>query len=163
MNVDQLKDKALNHCATHAKERLMGDLVVTAGNSLLERDDFQMRNVYTQAMIIWRKYGRIDIIQSETGALIGFVDHDKYLDVGAVWPTGEAALELVRKEGVVPESAKPYDYKTKESPNGTGKLGLYIFSLEKPEKEYDLLEVEINCAKQAIISVKPKRSERFHG
>jgi hypothetical protein len=163
LTTEQLKAKALDQCVKHARERLLGELSATAGNNLLEWDDFQMRSVFTQAMTLWRKYGRFDIIQNAAGTLIGFVDHDKYNEPGQSAPTRDDALALIQKAGVVPESARPVDYHAQESPLGGGVIGSFRFALARPEKEYDVLDVEVNGARQAVISVKPKRSEAFRG
>src|SRR6187402_2198727 len=116
----------------------MGDLTVTTGGSLLERDGFQLRHAFTQALTLWRKYGRFDIIVNAAGSLIGFIDHDKYLEAGDA-PLGERdAVDLVRREKLVPDSAGFVEYKIAKPPSGQGKIGKAIFALARPEQEYDL-------------------------
>lgn len=158
LNAERLQAKAVEQCLNHAKERVMGDLTVTAGGSLLQRDGFQMRHTYTQALTIWRKYGRFDIIVNAAGNMIGFIDHDKYLEAGDLPLSEKEAVDLVRREKLVPESAGFVEYKIAKPPSGQGKIGKAIFALSRPEQEYDLLEVEINGAKRAVISVRPRRA-----
>ena len=52
------------------------------------------------------------------------------------------------------------EYKIAKPPSGQGKIGKAIFALARPEQEYDLLEVEINGAKRAVISVRPQARGR---
>lgn len=157
LNAADLPKLALKSCLDHARKRVNGDLIVTATGSHSGWDDFQMRHVYSQAMTIWRRYGQFDIIMDGSGAMVGFIDHGKYEDAGDEPMSREDALEMIRKAGVVPPSARLENYLLVTPKSGRGKVWKAVFALEKPAKDYALLDVEINSTKKTIISVRPKR------
>lgn len=163
LNAADLSKLALKSCLEHARKRIMGDLTVTATGSHTGWDEFQMRHVHSQAMTIWRRYGQLDIIMDETGALIGFIDHAKYQDAGSDALSREEALDMIRKAGAVPPSARLEEFKQVELTKGKGTVWKAVFALEKPAKDYALLDVEINGTKKTIISVRPKRREGKNG
>lgn len=156
---DNLVQLAVRHTQAHAQRVLNGDFLVTTGGSNTRWDAHLMRHTHHQALTIWRKYGRFDIILDSSGKMIGFIDHDKFLEPGDGEMTQEAAEEFIRAEGVVPESARLETYTSSPGPEGRGKIWKAVFALARPEPDYELLDVELNAAKRAIISVRPKRRE----
>lgn len=157
LNAADLSKLAIKACLEHARKRLTGEFTVTTTGSHSGWDEFQMRHVHSQAMTIWRRYGQLDIIMDEAGSLIGFIDHGKYQDAGEDPLSREEALEMIRKAGVVPVSARLEEYKAVVLKSGKGTVWKAVFAIEKPTKDYALLDVEINGTKKIIISVRPKR------
>jgi hypothetical protein len=159
LNPEDLTQAAIRHAQAHAQRVLNGDLMVTAAAPNLDWDAHLMRHTHHQALTLWRKYGRFDIILDASGTLIGFIDHDKFLDPGDREMTREDAEAFIRKEAVVPESSRLESFSAAPAPEGPGRIWKAVFALAKPEPDYELLDVELNAAKRAVISVRPKRRE----
>jgi hypothetical protein len=159
LHPDDLAKSAVKLCQSHAQKVLNGDLTVTAAPPRREWDGHLMRTVHHQVLTIWRKYGRMEIILDGARNLIGFVDHDKYAEAGDRELSKDEAVSLVRKAGVIPAEARLESYASAPAPDGKGRIWKAVFALARPETEYELLDVEINAAKSAIISVRPMRRE----
>jgi hypothetical protein len=71
----------------------------------------------------------------------------------------EDAESFIRQEGVVPPTSKLESFSSSPAPDGKGKIWKAVFALSAPQPDYELLDVELNAAKRAIISVRPKRRE----
>lgn len=158
-----LSDQALKNCLAHGRKRVQGDLIASINGRQQEWDGVQMRRVFTQAMTLWRRYGKFDVILDGEGGLVGFIDHDKYKDPSEAELARDDAEAMIRAAGVVPESAKLETYGPVKPPAGEGRLWKAAFALETPQREYALLEVEVNAALKAIASVRPMRREGRRG
>ena len=162
LNQARLSAQAVTDCLAHARTRVTGDLLATVNAQQQDWDGVQMRHIFTQTMTLWRRYGRFDIILTANGKLAGFVDHDKYAEPGSE-PLAQANAEaLIRQAGVVPTDAVMESYQAAIPPDGESRTWKAMFALKVPEKEYTLLEVEVNAAKRAVIAVRPRRREGFH-
>lgn len=159
LSTESLAQIAIRHTQAHAQRVLNGELLVTAEPPNVNWDAHLMRHTHHQALTIWRKYGKFDIILDSSKAMIGFIDHDKFLDPGDKDMAKEDAESFIRQEGVVPESSKLETFSSSPAPEGTGKIWKAVFALSAPQPDYELLDVELNAAKRAIISVRPKRRE----
>jgi len=158
-----LSEAAIKNCLAHGHKRVQGNLIASVNGRQQDWDGVQMRRIFTQSMTIWRRYGKIDMILDPSGAMIGFIDHDKYKEPGDGKLTQEEAEAWIREAGVVPETAKLESLLPGKSPSGEGSLWKAVFALEAPKKEYALLEVELNVAQKAIASVRPMRREGRRG
>jgi hypothetical protein len=157
LSPEALSNLAVKHTQAHAQRALSGDMLVTAAPPNRAWDEYLLRTVHHQALTIWRKYGRFDIIIDGSHKLVGFVDYDKYEGPGDQELGQDEALALIRKAGVVPEDARLESYASIPPPSGSGRLWKAVFGLAAAESEYTLLEVEINAVKGAVVSVRPKR------
>jgi hypothetical protein len=138
-----LKQQGVELCQEHAGKRIKGDLLVESTSEKTAWDPIELRHMFDQSLVIWRRVGAFEVILDSLGRLAGFVDHDKYATSkdGELKP--EEADALLAAVGVVPKGSKRTDFKERTiAPSGRVYRGRY--ELRYPLPDYDAVDVEFN-------------------
>jgi hypothetical protein len=149
-----LKYQGLEFCQEHAARRIKGDLLVESVSERLSWDPVELRHVFDQLLVIWRKVGSFEVILDSLGRMAGFVDHGKYASAkdGALAP--EDADALVAASGVVPGGAKRTELKERKMPSGA-RIFRGRYELRYPLPDYEAVEVDFNPTNKEIIAIRP--------
>ncbi len=150
----ELSDKATELCKEQAKKSLRGELLIETKSSELEWDKIQLRNIFEQFMTIWKKYGGFDVIIDSNGNIVGFIDHDKYVQSNDGDLTPDDINAIVADIDLVPDDARLVNTKIAEITPGT-RIYKVIYELHPPSSWYTHLDVEINPTRRAVIAVRP--------
>lgn len=149
-----LKARGLEHCQEHAARRIKGDLLVESVSEKVSWDPVQLRHVFDQSLVIWRRIGSFEVILDSLGRMAGFVDHGKYASAkdGALAP--EDADALVAASGIVPGGAKRTDLKERKMPSGA-RVFRGRYELRYPLPDYDSVDVDFNPTTREIVAIRP--------
>lgn len=149
-----LKQQGVELCQEHAGKRIKGDLLVESTSERTAWDPIELRHLFDQSLVIWRKVGAFEVILDSLGRLAGFVDHDKYATSKAGELKPEEGDALLASTGLVPKGAKRTDFKEKAVAGG-GRVYRARYELKYPLPDYDAVDVEFNPTRKEVISVRP--------
>jgi hypothetical protein len=149
-----LAEKALRTCREHAAKTLKGDLFIEIVSAEKEWDKVQLRTVFDQSMVIWKRYGGFDVILDRHGLVAGFVDHQSYRDTGDLEMSARDLPPILAGERLIPPGAVMIRF-AQHRPAVDTKTYKATYRLRHPTPDYDGLEVEVNPKKKTLIAVRP--------
>jgi hypothetical protein len=151
---DELSAIAERVCHERAGQVIHRKLHVETRSRGSGYDATRLREVFSQRMAVYQKFGTLQVITDENGAVVGYIDSDKYLPHGQIDLTREEIVALVADEEVLPAGTAIVAVATETGALG-GRIHRVRVKLRRPAKGHDELDVEINPARRAIAAVKP--------
>jgi hypothetical protein len=159
LSEEDLKKKAQQDCLKHAEGTVRGELKVELGDFDRYWSRRELRHVFDQAMVIWRKSGTFEILLDENNKPVGFVDPDKW-DKCQWQPMGDWEVRaMVQQTGLVAEGCGIENICRGE------RNCVEATVIEKPaEPDSRRFTVKINPSRRALISMelqpaRPKKPE----
>jgi hypothetical protein len=157
LELDKLKGKAVAECLAHVEQHLEGmywiEPIPEPADESVSWDASLLRYVYDIAMVVWRRYGQFEVVLDADDKIVGYVDHDKWLECRWEPLADEEALAIARASGLVRSGIR----KVKSTRGERDCLELML-ELVAPH-EAERLQVRINPARRAIISILPVPAE----
>lgn len=80
LDTDKLNEAARDACQLHVEQLFEGEYRVEVLNNSTEWNPRELRNIFDQSMVVWRKYGDFDVILDEQDTPVGYIDYDKWRD-----------------------------------------------------------------------------------
>lgn len=153
LELDKLKGKAVAECLAHVEQHLEGtywiDPIPEPADESVSWDASLLRYVYDIAMVVWRRYGHFEVVLDADDRIVGYEDHDKWLECRWEPLTDEEALAIARASGLVRSAIRQV-----KSTRGERDCLELMLELAAPEGA-ERLQVRINPARRAIISILP--------
>lgn len=79
----QLSQTAHDNCLQHVTSLFEGEYAVQVLGNQTNWNPRELRQMFEQAMTVWRKYGEFEVILDEHDTPVGYIDHDKW--TGCKW------------------------------------------------------------------------------
>ena len=149
---DELIQKAHDDCLAHAQEVISGDLEIDLEEADLEWDPIQLRHVFDQPMVVWRRFGEFEVVLDDEDRPVGFIDAGGWKDCEWAPVAQDQALTLAGSSGWLSTALEPVRELTRGE---NGSAILEVIDLARPANR-QRFTVEINPARMAIISILPQ-------
>lgn len=147
---NQLKQQARDDCLAHVKQTLPGEFAIEILDSNLEWDPDDLRHLFEQVMVVWHKFGQMEILLDADNRPVGFVDETKWQDCRWSSMSEDDVIALAEKTGYVEPGASVLSMQ--EGRRGCVEAILGETGEDATEKRF---RVEINPRIKAVISVVP--------
>jgi hypothetical protein len=153
LDLDKLQKQAVTDCLEHVKEHLEGEFHVEPipepPEECLSWESSLLRYVYDVGLEVWWRCGQFEVVLDAQDQVVGYVDHDKWLECRWEPLTDEEALRIARSSGLLRQGLRKLDARQGEK----GCLELLVEVLQGQKAEQ--VQVRINPARKAVISILP--------
>lgn len=147
---DILRQQAHDDCLKHIETLLNGDFMVELGPSEVQWSPVELRQVFEQQMVLWRRYGTFDVILDAEGRPVGFVDESQWLD--CAW----APLDYNEVIGIVRVASLELPKLVIETMEPGEKDCLAVVLKQVPEGETPVRWLaRINPVRRTLIAIEP--------
>lgn len=145
-----LRQRAHDDCLRHAQATFTGELMVELGESDQIWNPVELRHVFYQPMIIWKKYGDFEVILDEMNQPVGYVDHEKWHDCQWQALSRAEVLDIIFQTGMVHEDIVVEE----EQPGERGCLEV-LFKEMRGHLGLKRFRIQINPLRRVLISILP--------
>jgi hypothetical protein len=157
LDLEKLRKQAADDCLAHVQKELEGQFHVEPipepPEECLSWDPVHLRYAFDVGMEIGWRYGQFEVVLDTEDRVVGYVDHDKWLDCRWEPLTGEEALRIARATGLLRQSLRVAE--SREGEKGCLELVLEVLGGREAERVF----VRINPARRAVISLLPESAE----
>jgi len=151
LSKEELQDKARADCLAHVRTIVADDLKVQPDEPRSRWRPSQLREVFTQAIVLWRRFGRFEVLLDDRDAPVGFVDPDKWEHCSWRQLSEWEIRELVRRTHLLREALAVEDVCCGEQ-NCLEAVIVEDPAGERPRR----FRVKINPSRRAVISLLPE-------
>lgn len=147
---EELRQRAHDGCQQHVAATLEGEFEIEMGEAASFWDDHELRHVFEQHMVIWRRFGTFDVWLDAEDRPVGYADPGQW--EGCEWAllTHDDIHDIRQQVALtLPETAIE---KAEQ-----GKEGSLVVTLRESGTLRDpgRWQIQINPARRSIISVSP--------
>jgi hypothetical protein len=157
LDLEKLRKQAVDDCLAHVQKELEGQFHVEPipepPEECLSWDPALLRYAFDVGMDIGWRYGQFEVVLDAEDRVVGFVDHDKWLDCRWEPLTDEEALRIARSSGLLRQSVRKAE--SRQGEKGCLEMVLEVLGGKQPER----MLVRINPARRAVISLLPEAAE----
>lgn len=152
LDAGSLSEQAHDDCLAHVEATIEGDLLIELKESELEWSPIQLRHLFSQPMVVWRRVSRFEVILDDRSQPVGFVDEGSWK--GCNWTAigADQAIALLRRTGWTSGEIEALD-EVVEGPGGCVELRVRDRGRSAGEQE---LRARINAATMKVISLVPE-------
>jgi hypothetical protein len=154
LSEDQLKKKAVEDCQSHVTAVVTGDITVEPDNSGLSWDTIELRHIFDQHMIVWRRCADFTVVLNGSDEPVGYIDGDKWNDCEWAQLSHETIVALSARTGFVPADSTVLS--AQEGPEHCVEATL---STEPQKADAPRYVVRINPTRQRVISILPQEAQ----
>lgn len=151
LDTEVLRDQAHADCLAHAKAVVGGDLEVELRDADLRWESIELRHVFDQPAVIWRRFGEFEVILNDRNQPVGFVDPAGWKECRWTPIDGDVALALLRETGWMSDALHALGNVTQGE---RGCAEIRVRDSFRAESE-GLFVVRINPASRKVISIVP--------
>jgi hypothetical protein len=157
VELEKLERQAVADCLAHVKEHLEGEYHVEPipepPAERLSWDSSLLRYTYDIGMELWWRFGQFEVVLDAEDQVVGYVDHDKWLDCRWEPLTEGEALQIARSSGLLRQGLRTVE--SKQGEKGCLELLVEVLGGARPAH----VQVLINPARRAVISILPVPAE----
>lgn len=155
LSEDQLQKKAVEDCENHVAAVVTGDILVEPSEPNLSWKPVELRHVFDQHMIVWRRCADFEVVLNANNEPVGYIDGDKWLECEWVDLSHATIVDLAARTGFVPA-----DSSVLSAHAGPDQCVEATLSTEPDKADAPRYVVRINPSRRRVISILPEEAQQ---